>query len=227
MCKIKDRTGERFGNLVVICFAGKDKYNKAKWHCRCDCGNEVDVLASSLVAGRTESCGCLQKKRTSECSFRDLSGKTFGELFVLSRTTNDKFGKVHYLCKCSCGKEVVVVGERMVSGNTLSCGHLSGEKHGMVGTRFYQTWKNMIQRCSNANNKSYKYYGARGIKVCDRWKNSFLAFKEDMYDSYLKHCEDFGKKETTVDRIDSTKDYCKENCRWATWKEQYENRRKW
>lgn len=226
MGKIKDRTGEPFGELVVMYLAGKDKYNKAIWHCKCSCGNEVDVLASSLTSGKTKSCGCLQKKRASEASFIDLTGKPFGELTVLFRVENNKFGKVVYRCRCSCGKELDVAGESMVSGNTTSCGHLSGESHKMSGTRFYNIWKGMKQRCLNKDNPSYKFYGARGITICDRWKDSFLAFKEDMYESYLEHIEKYGEKETTLDRIDSSLNYEMLNCHWATWKEQYFNRRK-
>lgn len=225
MSKIKDKTDERFGRLVVLYLHGKDKYGKSIWHCKCDCGNEVDVLASSLVTGRTKSCGCFHRDRTSESHLIDLSGSDFEMLHVESIVGKDKHGKIIYHCKCKCGNEVDVVGERLVSGNTKSCGCLSGESHKMTGTRFYSIWKNMKQRCTNVENPSYKWYGALGITVCDRWKNSFIAFKVDMYESYLDHCEKFGNKDTTLDRIDPYKDYEPSNCRWATWEEQRENKR--
>lgn len=83
----------------------------------------------------------------------------------------------------------------------------------------------MKTRCQSVNTKSYKSYGAYGIKVCDEWKQ-FLNFKDDMYESYLNHVEEYGEKETTIDRKDSNGNYCLENCSWATWKEQSQNKRK-
>ncbi len=73
----------------------------------------------------------------------------------------------------------------------------------------------MLSRCTNPNNKSYKHYGGRGIKVCERWKD-FSKFKEDLYDSYIEHVKIYGEKNTTLDRIDVNGDYTMDNVRWAT-----------
>ncbi len=95
-------------------------------------------------------------------------------------------------------------------------------KHGFKGTRFYAIWGGMKSRCTNPNKDGYERYGGRGIKICKKW-NNFINFKNDMYNLYLEHCLEFGIQNTTIDRIDSNKNYCKENCRWATMKEQSRN----
>jgi hypothetical protein len=95
--------------------------------------------------------------------------------------------------------------------------------HKMSKTRFYRTYKQIKRRCSSINSSSYKYYGGRGIK--NEWR-CFEEFRDDMYNNYLKHIEEFGEKETTIDRINVNGNYCKENCEWATYKEQNSNTRR-
>lgn len=90
--------------------------------------------------------------------------------------------------------------------------------HRKTGTRLYQIWCGMKQRCYYPKSNRFKNYGAKGIRVCDRWLD-FNKFYEDVEVDYKKHCEEYGERDTTIDRIDNTKNYCKSNCKWSTlWK---------
>lgn len=92
----------------------------------------------------------------------------------------------------------------------------------MTGTRFYNIWGLMIKRCNNPKVLNYNIYGGRGIKVCNSWLK-FENFWNDMFESYSKHCEKFGEKQTSIDRIKNNLGYLNKNCRWATRKEQQRN----
>ncbi len=135
--------GEHFGRLGVLSEEGRYAL------CRCACGNSKRVLRGNLMAGYTQSCGCLQKERTS------------------AATTT----------------------------------------HGLRHTDLYRIWRAMKTRCYNPNHRAYRWYGAKGIKVCDKWQ-TFDGFVIDMSAGY--------EPGLSIDRIDPAKDYTKENCRWLT-----------
>lgn len=157
--------------------------------------------------------------------FKDLTGKNFGKLNVVKFSHMSEKHQAYFLCKCSCGNEKIIRGAYLTNGTTKSCGCLHKEvmrkikeKHGMANSRMYRIWAAIIKRCTNKKDSSYKYYGKRGISVCDSWRYCFDNF---MKWAYLNGYED----NLTIDRIDVNKGYFPENCRWVTMKYQNRNKR--
>lgn len=118
-----DITGERYGRLVVIEeVERRGKYGR-RWLCRCDCGNEKIVAMNQLRTGKTKSCGCLNREITSATNTVDLTGRRFGKLTVIKRSTEKHHThRVMWECRCDCGNVVNVVSSYLVHGETKSCG---------------------------------------------------------------------------------------------------------
>ena len=159
--------------------------------------------------------------------FIDIAGQRFGRLIALKRVgTSNKGGNAIWLCLCSYEGYKTVQANDLKNGHTQSCGCLlkevtkrrsttHGHSSGRKVSPTYLSWRGMKNRCLNSNEPAYKNYGARGITVCERWKQ-FANFLEDMGKVPQGH---------QIDRIDNNGNYCKSNCRWTTSEKNNRNRR--
>jgi hypothetical protein len=157
----------------------------------------------------------------------NLQNRKFGRLTPIVYTGTLESGHAAWLCRCDCGNEKIIRSASLISGLTKSCGCLQKEiarksiiksftTHGMSKSPEYHSWTGMKRRCYYSKGKDYKDYGQRGIRVCDRWVNSFDNFLTDMgLRPSAKH---------SLNRIDNDGNYCLENCKWSTQAEQQQNR---
>jgi hypothetical protein len=155
-------------------------------------------------------------------AFVDITGMRYGRLTVLHREGSSNAGQAMWRCQCDCGGTVRSTGQSLREGGTRSCVCFQKDRvkeclstHNMVNSRVYSTWKGILTRCYNKNVKAYSLYGGRGIQVCDKWK-SFLAFFADVGEPPTG---------TSLDRINTDGNYEPGNVRWATPREQCNNKR--
>ncbi len=208
--------GQRFGKWTVTAFAGRLKHSKQHWHVVCECGVEAIVGGPNLLTGGSTRCKACQHNDR----IKDEVGNVYGNYTVLHKSSKKgKNGGTRWVCLCKCGTEHEVAGSDLRKGAATQCRTCSKSTHGQafVGAVSveYTTWLSMKARCYNPRNKRYANYGGAGIRVCDRWLNSFENFYADMGDR---------PEGTSIDRIESHMGYSPENCRWATQTQQQNNR---
>lgn len=215
-----DITGERYGALVALYPTDIRKGGTYCWMFRCDCGKEKALPINQVRYGSIKSCGChINKKNPDKRKQRVCSGDVFGELTVI-KPLGQINGDNHYQSKvkCSCGNEFVVRDTFLICGKRTccpDCSNLKKQTHGLSDTPIFYVWQGIRDRCNNPNNKQYKNYGGRGIRVCDEWMNSS--------DSFIEWAIQNGYEEgLQLDRIDNDGNYEPSNCRFVT---QLENAR--
>ena len=209
MSALVDLTGQRFASLTVVSRA-ENIGRRIRYLCLCDCNKTTTVDASNLRRGLTKSCGCLRQGR----KVIDLTGKVFGRLTVFGRLQDQKPGIAKWICRCSCGREKIVVSKSLVAGKCTSCGCARGSHHA-TKTKTYNAWKVMRQRCRDANATGHERYVDRGICVCERWHD---------YSNFLA---DMGPRPfpgASIDRVNNDGPYSPENCRWSTPSQQARNK---
>lgn len=230
-----DLTGKVFGQATVIGQA--DDYvtgtgeKRAAWNCLCGCGKSFVAQGRYLSNGDTKSCGCLKLNLESRVRPRlNLIGLQFGRLTVIRQgkdltTPSGRYSQ--WECVCACGSQTLTRAANLLNGRSTSCGCIAIDKNFERSRyaktdiskenldRMYRIWGNMKDRCGNPKNKNYYLYGARGITVCDEWKNDFMQFVQDM--------GDFTFESATIGRIDGNKGYSPFNCRWESYLQQGRN----
>ena len=162
----------------------------------------------------------MEGKEMEEEVMKDMTPRLIRDLGMRYPTEKSTKKARYGLYECAyCGGEFEGSVYSVKRGQTKSCGCLRGDAHGLTSHKFYNTWKHMVDRCSNPNNKDYIHYGARGIIVCEEWLDikNFVDLAERTYPN---------TKGVSLDRIDNGKGYSPENCRWVDVTTQILNQRK-
>ena len=232
MPAIINELGNKYEKLTVLSQATHKNYRGGYWLCKCECGELRKARGSFLRNGGIRACKKCTKEEAVQRFLRlktiDETGHRYGGLVVIQKVESPKkILGASWLCQCDCGSTIIVQGGTLRAGHQTSCGcgkhkRESVTKHGMSGTPEYKTWWGMICRCNHRGNTAFRNYGARGIKVAEEWQDSRMGFI-----NFFNHVGEKPSLEHSLDRINNDGDYRPGNVRWATPKEQTENRRKY
>lgn len=185
---IKDETGKRYGRLLVVQLDHRDPKHGAMWLCKCDCGCTTVVKGNRLRRGKTRSCGCL--KREAQIHFGDNTrAYSSARMKIFNKTPEHR----------AQARQAATI-------------------HGGTGTRLFRIWDHMRERCNSTKGYHARWYHDKGIRVCEEWENSFVAFRTwAEANGYVEQPKGTPYKELlSIDRIDPMKGYCPENCRWIS-----------
>lgn len=189
--KTEDLTNKQFGRWKVLYRANNDKYGAVRWHCKCECGTEKDVLGKTLRNGTSISCGCYMIEQASDKgkqTAKDMTGLKFGKLTVLKRYGTNDDNKATWLCKCDCGNTTIVSGRHLRDGTTLSCGCLRKDKlinrnHNLTKIKEGDSINGtLIKNIFYENGKAYC------MAVCKYCGNNFKTTIQHLQSNHTQSC---------------------------------------
>ena len=216
--------GETFDDYEVIECVGQINPKRRTYYYKLKC----KICGEEKISPKTHKNGFngryVHNKTTCTNTFKRLEiGKTYGDYTVI-RYVDSKNNKNRYEVKCNICNRTKIVSINHLQNNKGTSHSSCVKLIENVDKRFYSIWSDIRKRTTNKNCLHYKNYGGRGISS-ESYK-FFIDFYDDMYESYIKHCEQYGEFNTTIDRIDVDGNYENGNCRWATIQEQNRNTRK-
>jgi len=209
---------DKFNMLTFLSATDKRSDRKVIGLFRCDCGKITEKKISDVVRGKVKSCGCFQNSIIANNLSR-MKNYKFGNLTFTGETKIVNKRRIG-LFKCECGNFAELRIDGVFDGSIKSCGCLKRNPFGLSSVdyeKLFGVWQNMIKRCYNENSDRYYTYGARGIKVCDKWKDDFHAFAEWAV-------KNGWKPNLSIERKDLDGNYCPDNCTFITMKEQARNK---
>lgn len=218
-----DLKGQKIGWLEVLELTDKKDGTTKLWKCKCKCGNIIYKKASKLSEAKKDgynlSCGCSKNKE-------NLIGKVYNDFKVLDYIKDLPRGNRLWKCKClKCGDELEISTFGLKENLNVCKKELKEKKK--IEHHLHNCFLRIKNRCYNPNCKTYKYYGGKGIKICDEWlkdSNKFVSWSLQNGFKLEKNNKNYNS--ITIDRIDNDKDYCPENCRWVTMLDQANNKKK-